>query len=113
MRVKNCLDIPQSCDTIAVGKESCILTAVAEVVNCHSVSDGASFGVQLATASQYWIFRHPPCAGDWSMGDICLDHDELGWSASCSFESFEVYMREGPCTYTWASGRSQQRKYRR
>ena len=33
-----------------------------------------------------------------------MDHDELGWSILCSFESFEVQMGEGPRTSSRAAG---------
>ena len=40
-------------------------------------STAASSGGQLATATGYRIFYHPLCAGDWYVGDICLDRDNL------------------------------------
>ena len=33
-----------------------------------------------------------------------MDRDELGWSASCSFESFDIQMGERPRTSLRASG---------
>ena len=42
------------------------------------------------------------------MGDICLDRDELGWSPSCSFESFGSYA--GDATYLFACHRPFQPK---
>ena len=74
------------------------------VASRDGMPDEAFSDGQLATASEPRIFRYPPCARHWSMGDICLDHDELGWSSSCSFESFEVHMGEGPRTSSRASG---------
>ena len=62
-----------------------------------------AFGGQFATDPEPRMFNHPPCAGDWSMGDICLDHEELGWSASCSFESFDIQMGQEPYTFSHAS----------
>ena len=64
VEVNNCFDGPQSYDAIAVGDESCTLAAVAEVASCDSTSDEASFGGQLATASEPRIFHHLPCTGD-------------------------------------------------
>ena len=58
-----------------------MLAAVADVAKCDDMPDEAFSGGQLATAHEPQIFYHPLCSGDWSMGYICLDHDELGWSA--------------------------------
>ena len=81
-----------------------MLMTVAEVASCDNTSDMATLGGQLTTAPQPRIFCHLLCARDWSMGDICLDRDELGWSASCSFEFFDIQIQERPRTSSCASG---------
>ena len=89
--------------TIDGEENSFTLVAVTEVASCDDTSDETVSGGQLATAPEFRFFCHSLCADDWSLGDIFLDHDELSWSALCSFESFEVWMGEGPRTSSHAS----------
>ena len=103
------LNAPQSFATIDSGDNSFMLVAVTEVASCDDTSDDTFSGGQLATVRESRIFRHPPCTENWSLGDICLDCDELGLLASCSFESFDPQIVK----FFMSLWPSQQSKYRR
>ena len=67
VEVNNWFDVRQSCDTIAGGKNTVVLAAVAEVATSDDTSHEASLKGQLATSPEPRIYHHPPCDRDWSM----------------------------------------------
>ena len=62
--VNNCFDVLHSYDTITLSEEFCAPVAVVEGASCDSTPDAVSFGSQLVTAPERWVFHHPLCTKD-------------------------------------------------